>query len=741
MRQSEIIALVSVVCLGVGALGFGRYVASSVEHGLAERSREKLAVIGYSDVIVDVDGMVVALSGRVQTEKDREILIATLESTAKSTLGVGSVVDNLVVVSPLVEFAPTQLFIQKDDQGVTISGDAPNAAARDLLAARVEMSREGASFINLMKTQDTRASDAWLAAAEAAIDAVTALRVGQASVERSVVRVEGAAKDASSRDRIAARLQQQIDPTFALIMDISAPPPILSPYVFAVRKSETRGLEILRCAAPNENLRSVILGEMKSRGIKTSGDGVADELCQIANGAPNDAWTSAMTRAMSVLQPLFEGEVRIVDDRVSVDGFLEDMSRFEELRAATLRGWPPAYKVEVFLHNELPVVEPFTMTAIKQIRGSRLTGHTPNRERADAWAASFGAQNELKLARGAPVGFTAAVDVMLEALAGAPVGAATFEGANITFAAPGDAGARGLVEERLALALPPNFTLKVVEAIAPAASEVIESRRNAQLALDLNRYSFTARKDTEGFVELSGVVGDDRSQRVVRAYAGAKLGGDMRARLVVGEVDPPFGWERALFAGVEALSSLEAGELIAEPGAVYLRGSVLDETLLERVNAVLETKTPEEFTRFAEINVDQPLDPNAPQPAPPPLPARECVRQLNLIVSRSPIEFVVGKPMIDPLSYPVVQALAQTAARCPEARIEVGGHTDSVGSDDLNMALSARRAAAVRKSIVVGGVPAENVVARGYGEDAPIADNATAAGQAQNRRIEFRLIE
>ncbi|MBX2856772.1 MAG: BON domain-containing protein, partial [Rhodobacteraceae bacterium] len=246
MRQSEIIALVSVVCLGVGALGFGRYVASSVEDGLAERSREKLAVIGYSDVIVDVDGMVVALSGRVQTEKDREILIATLESTAKSTFGVGSVVDNLVVVSPLVEFAPTKLFIQKDDEVVTISGEAPNAAARDLLAARVEMSRSGSSFINLMKTQDTRASDSWLAAAEAAIDAVTALRVGQATVERSVVRVEGAAKDASSRDRIAARLQQRIDPTFALIMDISAPPPILSPYVFAARKSETRGLEILR---------------------------------------------------------------------------------------------------------------------------------------------------------------------------------------------------------------------------------------------------------------------------------------------------------------------------------------------------------------------------------------------------------------------------------------------------------------------------------------------------------------
>ena len=741
MRQSEIIALVSVVCLGVGALGFGRYVASSVEHSLAERSREKLAVIGYPDVIVDVDGMVVALSGRVQTDKDREILIATLESSAKSALGVGSVVDNLVVVSPLVEFTPTKLFIQKDDQGVTISGEAPNPAARDLLAARVEMSRSGASVINLMKAQDTSASDAWLAAAEAAIDAVTGLRVGQATVERSVVRVEGAAKDASSRDRIAARLQQKIDPTFALIMDISAPPPILSPYVFAARKSETRGLEILRCAAPNENLRSVILGEMKSRGIKTSGDGVADELCQIANGAPNDAWTDAVTRAMTVLQPLFEGEVRITDSQVSVDGFLDDMSKFQELRVATERGWPPSYRVEVFLHNELPVVDPFTMTAIKQISGARLTGHTPNRERADVWAAVLGAQNELKLARGAPVGFASAVDVMLDALANAPVGAATFEGANITFAAPGDAGARAVLQERLRLALPPNFSLKVAEAIAPAASEVIESRRNAPLALDLNRYSFTARKDPEGGVELSGVVGDDRSQRAVRAYAGAKLGGQMRARLVVGQSNPPFGWERALFAGVEALSSLEAGELIAEPGAVYLRGSVVDQTLLERVNAVLETKTPEEFTRFAEVDIDVPVDPNVPQPPPPPLPSRECVRQLNNIVARSPIDFVVGKPMIDPSSYPVVQALAQTAARCPDARLEVGGHTDSVGSDDLNMALSARRAAAVRKSIVVGGVPAENIIARGYGEEAPVADNSTSAGQARNRRIEFRLIE
>jgi outer membrane protein OmpA-like peptidoglycan-associated protein len=73
-------------------------------------------------------------------------------------------------------------------------------------------------------------------------------------------------------------------------------------------------------------------------------------------------------------------------------------------------------------------------------------------------------------------------------------------------------------------------------------------------------------------------------------------------------------------------------------------------------------------------------------------------------------------------------------------RIEVGGHTDSKGSDGGNKRLSQRRATAVKNRLVLKGVPAARIEAVGFGEANPIADNNTEDGRAQNRRIEFKIV-
>ncbi len=71
--------------------------------------------------------------------------------------------------------------------------------------------------------------------------------------------------------------------------------------------------------------------------------------------------------------------------------------------------------------------------------------------------------------------------------------------------------------------------------------------------------------------------------------------------------------------------------------------------------------------------------------------------------------------------------------------IKVMGHTDSMGSDAYNQALSERRAASVVRFLTAAGVPANKLSSEGYGESQPVADNATDAGRAQNRRVELQL--
>ena len=101
------------------------------------------------------------------------------------------------------------------------------------------------------------------------------------------------------------------------------------------------------------------------------------------------------------------------------------------------------------------------------------------------------------------------------------------------------------------------------------------------------------------------------------------------------------------------------------------------------------------------------------------------------------IQFETGKAIIKPTSRPILNQIADVFIDNPTYRVEVQGHTDNVGKAEYNQDLSERRAQAVRSYLISAGVPESQLTARGYGLTMPIADNATAAGRAQNRRVEF----
>lgn len=77
----------------------------------------------------------------------------------------------------------------------------------------------------------------------------------------------------------------------------------------------------------------------------------------------------------------------------------------------------------------------------------------------------------------------------------------------------------------------------------------------------------------------------------------------------------------------------------------------------------------------------------------------------------------------------------------PDLRIEIQAHTDSMGEASYNQSLSEKRAASVRDYLIAKGIAADRMVAKGYGETSPIADNGTREGRAQNRRVELKVIE
>jgi outer membrane protein OmpA-like peptidoglycan-associated protein len=103
--------------------------------------------------------------------------------------------------------------------------------------------------------------------------------------------------------------------------------------------------------------------------------------------------------------------------------------------------------------------------------------------------------------------------------------------------------------------------------------------------------------------------------------------------------------------------------------------------------------------------------------------------------------FETGKANLMPGSYTVLDELVAYLVRKDDERIEIGGHTDNVGSAKSNQVLSEARANTVRAYLLTKGIDPSRVTAKGYGMSVPVASNATAAGRAQNRRTEVKILE
>jgi OmpA-OmpF porin, OOP family len=126
-----------------------------------------------------------------------------------------------------------------------------------------------------------------------------------------------------------------------------------------------------------------------------------------------------------------------------------------------------------------------------------------------------------------------------------------------------------------------------------------------------------------------------------------------------------------------------------------------------------------------------------------PKPARSLVSLTpKKIAIKQQVQFVQGSAEIAPASNGLLSEIADVLLRNRDiAKVEVQGHTDNSGSEEVNRELSERRAAAVRDWLLKAGVESERLSAAGYGSARPLAPNITVANKARNRRVELMILE
>jgi OOP family OmpA-OmpF porin len=163
---------------------------------------------------------------------------------------------------------------------------------------------------------------------------------------------------------------------------------------------------------------------------------------------------------------------------------------------------------------------------------------------------------------------------------------------------------------------------------------------------------------------------------------------------------------------------LQQGQLEFAAGAWGLSG-----------RAVTSERKSELEAQLTALSTDWTLDISAPSDL------AFCRARVAELSAHNAILFQSGAAIIAAGASAELDAFAEALQRCPSAIIEVEGHTDSDGDDQLNLALSVARAEAVVNALIERGVEPSRLYAIGYGETQPVADNATTDGKRRNRRI------
>ncbi len=601
---------------------------------------------------------------------------------------------------------------------------------RAILFAAIVLAGVGAAAYRLAEAASTwfeQTSAAQLQAAFAAAgqDWVTV------EVDGLKVKLSGAAPDETSRFRAQEVARQIVDARrIADATTLQAAKP-LPPPPFALELLRNEADVSLIGLVPETGGRDVIRSALGAGGLS---ENVTDMLEASSEPAP-EGWREALGFGLSVLAELPRAKVSVAPGKVKVIAVADSDADREKLEQRLKQAIPDGVALALDISAPRPVIAPFAFDFSLQDGTATLAAcSAESSEAATAilaavHAAGLAGDADCAIGLGSPSpGWTVAVTRGLEALRTLGGGRFALSDIAAELTAPEGTTADQLTEvaSTLDAALPDVFQLTTV--MPPR----METRDNGARVYAPRFEAFLLE---DGTVRLSGSVHDTTSQKAIESYAAAKFGHDRVMNTTMLDPRLPEGWPGRVLAGVEALAALKEGKLQVTPDEVSVAGWGIEPDVDAKVEALLTEKVGKEAVVDVAYNAEAAAEAeDAARPRP-----EICADQISAILEAGSIQFGAGSADIVPESRGVIEAIADVLRGCPGAEFEIGGHTDAQGSPAANQQLSEARAQAVLAALEAQDLPLVHLTARGFGADDPIADNATEAGRARNRRIEFTL--
>lgn len=410
----------------VFAAGAAILSARTAVHVIETRTADGIKTVydreGFGWVDVSVDGLQVALKGSSPSEATRFRAITLAGTVVDGT----RIIDAMTVIDAAHIEAPRfAIEILRNGDGISLIGLIPAKSNRTQILRQVTNVADGASVTDLLETADFPIPDGWDAALKFSLSALQDLPRSKISVAADEVSITAISDSAADKHAIEQNLSGSAPAKVFLIMEISAPRPVIAP--FALRfLIDDNGARFDACSADTEESRALILGAAQANGLGQ------DAECRLGLGVPSVNWGVAVATAIDAMGELGGGTLTFSNADVSlVAAQGTDPKLFNQIMGELETDLPGVFSLKAILpeppkeqgDNAEPVVTEFIATRSPEGQ-VQMRGHVAD-ERArsvtDAYAfARFGTQNvyiSTRMDDHMPTGWTLRVLAGLEALA------------------------------------------------------------------------------------------------------------------------------------------------------------------------------------------------------------------------------------------------------------------------------------------------------------------------------------
>ncbi len=482
--------------------------------------------------------------------------------------------------------------------------------------------------------------------------------------------------------------------------------------------------------------RTVDRVEMAEEIARLTGGGKVRDLLETVDYPMPPGWRQAFGFSLEALGQLPWSRITVRDGTVEIKAISESSESRRRIESSLRERVADGVDLSLDISTPRPVIAPFTLRFLVDAKGGRFDACSADNEddgdRIVSAAARAGLRGDATCRTGLGVPsphWPEAVVAGIDAVGRLGTGSVSVSDMQVFLVAPAETEQSRFdrVIEELGKALPGGFSLAAIIS-DPATVEGVGEGNLGRVP------EFVAAVSPEGLLHLGGSVTDENLRAAVEGLSRAFFANSSLQSALRIDPELPEAWAKRVFAGLGSLSVLAAGNLVVRPELIKVSGHAHDPNASDEVSRILSASLGATEVFTIEVSYVEPEDTTPDTPS-----AEECVASIGAILEDRKIGFEPGSPEIGHRSFPVIDRIAEVMEDCSEVRMEIGGHTDSQGREEMNLQLSQRRAESVLVALQTRRVLTGNLIPVGYGETRPIADNRTEEGREANRRIEFTL--